>query len=89
VLADSALPGIAPDVIEAARSTLGAAVSVSQSLGEDLRHALIDVARNAFVAGLRVDSGIAAVVAVATAMVAAVVLGRRALGESTAQPNQV
>ena len=84
-LADKAPPGIAPDVLEATRSTLGAAVSMAQSLSEDLRHALVDVARNAFVEGMQVDAGIAAVVAVATAMAAAVVLGRHSESGSRAQ----
>jgi DHA2 family multidrug resistance protein-like MFS transporter len=76
-LADSAPAGVAPDVLEAARDTLGAAVSVAQNLSEDLRRTLVDAARNAFVEGMRVDAGVSAVVAVATGMVAAVVLGRR------------
>src|SRR5262249_43961442 len=74
-LAASPPRGIAPNVLETARSTLGAALSAASQLGDDLSVTLAESARGAFVEGLQVTAAIAAVVAVATAIVAAIALG--------------
>ena len=74
-LADSAPAGVAPDVLDAARSTLGGALAAARHLSDAAGAALIDASRDAFVAGLHVSADIAAVAALATALFAAVKLG--------------
>ena len=80
-LADAPLPGIAPDVLEAARSTLGAALVVAQQLGGDLQAALIYVSRAAFVEGLQVSALISAGLAVVSAIIAVAALGRESASD--------
>jgi DHA2 family multidrug resistance protein-like MFS transporter len=75
---DGLPPGVPPEVAAAARDTLGGAVSAATELPGPSADALLDVARHAFVAGLQLTSGIAAVVAAAIAVLAAVALRRPA-----------
>jgi DHA2 family multidrug resistance protein-like MFS transporter len=66
--------GIPADVGDAARDTLGAAVDVAQQLPADLRHALLEVSREAFVQGLHVVSAVSGALALAAAIIALVLL---------------
>jgi MFS transporter, DHA2 family, multidrug resistance protein len=75
-LADLAPSGIAPDVREMARSTLGAALAAAHALGGGAGDALIDASRHAFIEGLQASAMVAAFCALATAIVAALAPGR-------------
>jgi DHA2 family multidrug resistance protein-like MFS transporter len=69
------LPATVPDdAAHAARDTLGGAISAAEHLPEPVAAALVDVAREAFVAGLQLTAGAAAVIAAGIAVVAAVAL---------------
>jgi DHA2 family multidrug resistance protein-like MFS transporter len=69
------LPTSVPDeAAHAARDTLGGAVSAAAHLPEPAAAALVDVAREAFVAGLQLTSAAAGVIAASIAVVAAVAL---------------
>jgi DHA2 family multidrug resistance protein-like MFS transporter len=69
------LPATVPDeAAHAARDTLGGAVSAAAHLPEPAAAALVDVAREAFVAGLQLTSAAAGVIAAGIAVVAAVAL---------------
>ena len=75
-LAARAPLGLAPDVLETARSTLGAALSVAAQLGGEQSTALIEAVRSSFVESLQAIAAIAAALTLVTAIVAAVALGR-------------
>jgi DHA2 family multidrug resistance protein-like MFS transporter len=66
--------GVPDEAAHAARDTLGGAVSAAAHLPEPAAAALVDVAREAFVAGLQLTSAAAGVIAAAIAVVAAVAL---------------
>jgi DHA2 family multidrug resistance protein-like MFS transporter len=66
--------GIPPDVATVARDTLGGAVTIAQQLPRSLSLALLDVATGAFVDGLHVAVAVGAVVAIASAVVAVLLL---------------
>jgi DHA2 family multidrug resistance protein-like MFS transporter len=69
------LPAAVPDEAgHAARDTLGGAISAAAHLSEPAATALVDVAREAFVAGLQLTSAAAGVIAAGIAVVAAVAL---------------
>jgi DHA2 family multidrug resistance protein-like MFS transporter len=63
-----------PETVAAARDTLGAAVAITDQLPAGLGDVVIATARNAFIHGMRVTSGIAVVVAIAVAAVAVMYL---------------
>ena len=63
--------GVPADAAEAARDTLGGAVTAAAGLPEATAAALLDTARTAFVAGLQLTSAVAAVIAAVIAVVAA------------------
>ncbi len=68
-----ALPsGVTPEAAMAARDTLGGAVSVAGQLPDAVGAPLLTAAREAFVHGMHLTSGIAAVIALAIAAVALV-----------------
>lgn len=70
-----ALPRELPaDVAAVARDTLGAAVAVAERLPDQLRFAVLDVARGAFVHGMQLTSAIACLGALAVAGLALVTL---------------
>jgi DHA2 family multidrug resistance protein-like MFS transporter len=73
-LADSLPAGMPTEAAEVARDTLGGAVSVARQLPDQLGLELIEVAGDAFVRGLNLAAGIGAVIAVASAVLAVVVL---------------
>jgi MFS transporter, DHA2 family, multidrug resistance protein len=70
-LAGAVPPGVPPEAVEAARSTLGTAVAVAERLPHDVGAVLLDAARMAFTDSLRLSGIISAgVVAVAAILVA-------------------
>ncbi len=73
-IADRLPPSVPADVQSAASDTLGSAVAISGELPAQLGAAVLDTAREAFVHGMQLTSGIAAVVAVGLAVVAVVML---------------
>ena len=85
-MAESIPAGVPAPAAEAARDTLGGAISVTGRLPEELGDALLDAARAAFTNGLRLTVVIAAVVAVGVALLAATML-RGVRGRS--EPGQV
>jgi DHA2 family multidrug resistance protein-like MFS transporter len=62
--------GLSPDVTEAAMSTLGGAVAMSQRLPAAVGAALVDAARDAFLRGLVLSAAISGVGALALAILA-------------------
>jgi DHA2 family multidrug resistance protein-like MFS transporter len=81
-LADALPAGVPPDAADAARDTLGGAVSVADSgdLQPPLAAELLETARGAFTDGLQAAAITSAVVAASAAVVAAVVLRRARVG---------
>ena len=68
--------GVPPEAAAIARDTLGGAVGVAQQLPDPLGIALLDIARDAFVQGLHLATGIGAAVAIGAAIMAVVFLRR-------------
>jgi DHA2 family multidrug resistance protein-like MFS transporter len=66
--------GVPPEAAAAVRDTLGAAVAVSAELPGELGAIVVDVARDAFIQGMRVTAAIAAGIAVAVAALAWITL---------------
>jgi MFS transporter, DHA2 family, multidrug resistance protein len=73
-IAASLPPFVPSDAAAAARDTLGGAVGAAAELPGAAGASLVEVARDAFVHGMQVTSGIAAVVAIVIAVVAFVML---------------
>ncbi len=73
-IADRLPPSVPAEVQSAVSDTLGSAVAISGELPAQLGAAVLDTAREAFVHGMQLTSGIAAVVAVGLAVVAGVML---------------
>lgn len=70
-MGDFAPPGVPPELLEAARSTLGAAVEVSRQLEQAVGATLLLESRAAFVHGLQWTASIGALVMVGAALLAA------------------
>jgi DHA2 family multidrug resistance protein-like MFS transporter len=83
-LGDQLPSSIPADAAAAARDTLGAAVTVAGQLPQTLGQEVLNVSRDAFVAGMHLTAGIAAVVAVAIAILAVVLFRDREVGTSEA-----
>lgn len=66
--------GVPPESLEAARSTLGGAVTVAERLPGQLGPELLGTAQDAFTQALELTAGISAIVVAVTAIVAAVTL---------------
>ena len=75
-------PGIPSDAAAVAQATLGGAVAVAARLPDGLSTPLLDTARAAFAQAFEMTAGICAAVAVATAVVAVVMLRQMPTGES-------
>jgi MFS transporter, DHA2 family, multidrug resistance protein len=75
-VADGIPVGVPPDAADAARDTLGGAVAAAEQLPDPLAGELLDAAREAFTLGLQVAALASAVIAAATAVVAAILLRR-------------
>jgi DHA2 family multidrug resistance protein-like MFS transporter len=83
------LPGNVPaDVAEAARDTLGSAAAVAAQLPGDLGQAVLVAAREAFVAGMRLSSMLAAGIGLVLAVVALLVLRHQGPVTSEADEDQ-
>jgi MFS transporter, DHA2 family, multidrug resistance protein len=76
VMADQSLDGVAPDAIEAVRSTLGAATAVAKHLPEALRGEVLDASRAAFRRAFELVALICALLALATSIVVVTLLRR-------------
>jgi DHA2 family multidrug resistance protein-like MFS transporter len=76
-LADGLPAAVPAEAAAAARDTLGSAVAVAGELPGQLGAVVLQTARQAFVEGMRISSGIAAVVAVGLAILALVMLRDR------------
>jgi DHA2 family multidrug resistance protein-like MFS transporter len=76
VLASGLPAGVPVEAAAIARDTLGGAVGVAQQLPEPLGTALLDIARDAFVQGLQLSTGISAAVAIGAAIMVVVFLRR-------------
>ena len=87
-LADRLPPGVPAAAAEAARDTLGGATAVAAQLPGDLGSAVLQAAREAFVAGMRLSSAIAAGIGVGLAILALIVLRKQepAASESDQTP---
>lgn len=75
-MADALPPGLAPEAAEAARSTLGGALTVARDLPGPLGEALTVAAHGAFSEGFVLIAALSAGIAVATAILALLVLRR-------------
>jgi DHA2 family multidrug resistance protein-like MFS transporter len=73
-------PSVPPVAAEAARDTLGGAVAVAGDLPAGLGATVMDVAREAFVAGMHLTAGIATIIAVGLAVLAVIALRTHRLG---------
>jgi DHA2 family multidrug resistance protein-like MFS transporter len=71
-----AAAGLPPEAAEAARSTLGRAVTVAQQAPPDLAGPLLDEARDAFAAGIQLNATMAMVGLLALAMMVLIRLRR-------------
>jgi MFS transporter, DHA2 family, multidrug resistance protein len=80
-MADGIPAGVPPDAADAARDTLGGAVAAGEKLPDPLGSELLDAARDAFTQGLQVAALTSAVIAAATAVLAAFLL-RRVVADS-------
>lgn len=69
---DTLPAGVTPDAAAAARDTLGGAVAAAADLPADTALALLNLANEAFVTGMRVSTGIGVVIAAALVGLAAV-----------------
>jgi MFS transporter, DHA2 family, multidrug resistance protein len=79
---------VPPEAAEAARDTLGGALSAAQHLPDQVGGALVEAARTAFTQGLEMTATIGAVVALGIAILAATLLRDvRAGSESEEQPD--
>jgi DHA2 family multidrug resistance protein-like MFS transporter len=66
--------GVPAEAALTARDTLGGAVAVAQQLPGDLGAAVMEIAREAFVAGMQVAATISAILAVGIAILAVILL---------------
>jgi MFS transporter, DHA2 family, multidrug resistance protein len=74
MMADAVSNDVPPEAAEAARGTLGGAIATAQQLPAAVGADLVRAARDAFAEGLEITAAVGAVVALATAVIAAVVL---------------
>ncbi len=87
MMADAIPRGVPVEAAEAARGTLGGALATAEQLPPASGAELMSAARDAFSEGLELTASIAAIVALATAAMAAIVLRRaRAGGGSYNEP---
>jgi DHA2 family multidrug resistance protein-like MFS transporter len=80
--------GVPFEAAEAARGTLGGALAAAQQLSQTMGGDLIAAARDAFSEGLELTAAIGAIVALATAAVAAVVLRHARAGGHAEAPGE-
>lgn len=92
-MADNLPADISPELVGAARDTLGGAAAASEQLPDPLASELLDAAREAFTQGLQVAALASAAIAAGTAVLAAVLLrrvraGSQQEGHAAATPDQ-
>jgi len=87
-MADAALP-IPATLLVAAQDTLGGAFAASEQLEGEVRTALTDAAREAFVSAFRVACAVCVVLSIGTAAYARAVLRRARANATTAAPASV
>ena len=80
-MSGTVLEGVPPDKADMARDTLGGATDAAQSLPGAPGAALLDVAREAFTAGMQVAAVTGVALALATAAIT--VIGLRRFGATT------
>jgi DHA2 family multidrug resistance protein-like MFS transporter len=80
--------GLPPDVVTAARDTLGGAVGVAAGLPASTAEPMLAAARDAFVNGMHVAAAIAAVFGVGLALFALVTLRDQSVGEAAVDAEQ-
>jgi MFS transporter, DHA2 family, multidrug resistance protein len=85
-IADAVPDGVPPDASGTAKDTLGGATQAVEGLPGELGQSLLDVAREAFTQGFQVAALVGAAVAVATAILAALLLWRTGSGSPDAEP---
>jgi MFS transporter, DHA2 family, multidrug resistance protein len=85
-IADAVPDGISPEASEPAQDTLGGATQAVEGLPGELGETLLDAAREAFTQGLQVAALAAAAVAIATAILAALLLRRTGPGSPREEP---
>jgi DHA2 family multidrug resistance protein-like MFS transporter len=71
-----AVPEVPPELLQAARSTLGGAMAASEQVPRQLGLELVETAREAFMRAFHLTAGISAVVSLATALLALALLRR-------------
>jgi DHA2 family multidrug resistance protein-like MFS transporter len=88
-LADQLPPQVPAEAAEAARDTLGSAAAVAAQLPGELGQAVLVAAREAFVAGMRLSSMLAAGIGLALALLALLVLRNQqpASSEADSEPD--
>jgi DHA2 family multidrug resistance protein-like MFS transporter len=75
-VADEVAVGLPPGTLEAARGTLGGALSVAATLPEKVGAALVGASRSAFIEAFQVTALVSAVIALIAAAATALFLGR-------------
>lgn len=75
-MSDQAIPGLAPQALDAARGTLGAATAIAQTLAEPMHGELLTASRSAFMQSFKLVVLTCAVLSLATAALAALMLPR-------------
>jgi MFS transporter, DHA2 family, multidrug resistance protein len=76
-MSGAALPGIAPEVIETARETLGAAIDIAQTLDTDARETVVSAAREAFTRSMHAAAYVSAALGLLAAFVCAAFMRRK------------
>ena len=72
----AALPELPPDVVQAARETLGAAIAVAETLDNDVRTVVVTAAREAFTSAMHAAAWVSAALGIVAAMVCAMFMRR-------------
>jgi MFS transporter, DHA2 family, multidrug resistance protein len=78
--------GVPPEQADTARETLGGAVAATEELPASLADQVVDVARDAFTLGLQVSALVSAVLALGSAVLAAVVLRNVRMASHAEEP---
>ena len=86
MMADAVPPGVPGEAAEAARGTLGGALATAEQLPQSVGAELVSAARDAFSESLELTASIAAIIALATAAMAAIVLRRARARGSPSEP---
>jgi DHA2 family multidrug resistance protein-like MFS transporter len=77
-MSDAQFEGMAPDLLERARETLGAAIEVAQPLAAQTRVQVEATAREAFASAVRIASLVSAALGIVAALVCVMFMKKRA-----------